>query len=101
MRLAPRLLLAFGLLAPLSVLPLGYFLREDRRESETRRFEQEVAAACEGVVAEIKRQAESDRKLIAGACESGELVDRVFLSLEAGTLDEWRLALSRIVPEER
>jgi len=102
MRLAPRLVLAFGFVSALSVAGLGYVLREDRRESETRRFNAEVEGACERVVAEIGRQAESDRKLIAGACQSGELVDRALLSLEAGTLsDERRLSLSRIVPEER
>jgi signal transduction histidine kinase len=77
-------------------------MREDRRETETRRFEQEVRGACDRVVAEIRRQAESDRKLVAGACQSGELVDRALIWLEAGTLgDDRRLALSRLVPEER
>ena len=102
MRLAPRLVLAFGLVAALSVAGLGGILREDRRASETKRFEQEVRGACERVAAEIQRQAESDRKLVAGACQSGELVDRALIWLEARTLDdERRLALSRLVPEER
>jgi two-component system, NtrC family, nitrogen regulation sensor histidine kinase NtrY len=102
MRLAPRLVLAFGFVATLSVAGLGYRMREDRRESETRRFEQEVSSACERVVAEIGRQGESDRKLIAGACQSGELVDRWAIWLEAGTLDDGRrLSLSSIVPLER
>ena len=61
-----------------------------------------MSGACDRVVAEIGRQAESDRKLVAGACQSGELVDRALIWLEAGTLDdERRLSLSRIVPEER
>ena len=102
MRLAPRLVLWFWLIASLSVGGLGYFVREDRRESETARFQQEVRSACDRVVAEIERQAESDRKLVAGACKSGELVDRAMIWLAAGTLnDERRLSLSRIVPEER
>jgi signal transduction histidine kinase len=102
MRLAPRLLLAFGFVAALSVVGLGYLVREDRRASETRRFDEEVASACRRVVAEIERQGESDRKLVAGACQSGELVDRALISLEAGKLDEpSRLALSSLVPEER
>jgi hypothetical protein len=101
-RLAPRLVLAFGFVATLSVAGLGYVVREDRRESETKRFDQEVKSACDRVVAEIGRQAESDRKLVGGACQSGELVDRALIWMEAGTLDdERRLALSRIVPEER
>ncbi|HLK41198.1 MAG TPA: ATP-binding protein [Polyangiaceae bacterium] len=102
MRLAPRLFLAFGSVAALSVFGLGYSVREDRRERETRRFEQEVRSACDRVVAELGRQAESDRLLVAGACQSGELVDRALIWLEARTLDdERRLALSRLVPEER
>lgn len=102
MRLAPRFVLAFGFVATLSVAGLGYVVREDRRESETKRFDEEVSRACDRVVAEIQRQAESDRKLVGGACQSGELVDRALIWLEAGTLDdEKRLSLSRLVPEER
>ncbi len=102
MRLAPRLVIAFGLVATLSVAGLGYVVREDRRESETARFEHEVGSACHRVTDEIARQGESDRKLIAGACQSGELADRALIWMEAGTLDsERRLALSRLVPEER
>jgi two-component system nitrogen regulation sensor histidine kinase NtrY len=102
MRLAPSLFLAFGFVSTLSVAGLGWIMREGQRESETRRFEQEVRGACDRVVAEIRRQAESDRKLVGGACQSGELVDRALIWLEAGTLDDpRRLALSRLVPEER
>jgi two-component system nitrogen regulation sensor histidine kinase NtrY len=102
MRLAPRLVLAFGFVAALSVAGLGYVVREDQRATETQRFGKELFGACERVVAEIGRQAESDRKLVAGACQSGELVDRALIWLEAGALDdERRLALSRLVPEER
>ena len=102
MRLAPRLVLAFGFVATLSIAGLGGIMREDRRQSETKRFEQEVRNACDRVVAELQRRAESDRKLITGACQSGELVDRALIWLESGTLDDSRrLALSRLVPEER
>jgi signal transduction histidine kinase len=102
MRLAPRLVIAFGLVATLSVAGLGWVVREDRRASETRRFEREVASACDRLVAEISRQGESDRKLVAGACQSGELVDRALIWSEGRALDdERRLALSRLVPEER
>src|SRR5258708_9323640 len=101
MRLAPRLVLAFGFVATLSVAGLGYVVREDRRESETKRFDQEVRSACDRVVVEIGRQAESDRKLVGGACQSGELVDRALIWMEKGALDDARLSLSRIVPEER
>jgi signal transduction histidine kinase len=101
MRLAPRLVLAFGFVATLSVTGLGWKLRQDRVESETQRFEHEVHAACDRIVAEVARQAESDRKLVAGACQSGELVDRALIWVEAGLDDPRRLALSRLVPEER
>jgi two-component system nitrogen regulation sensor histidine kinase NtrY len=102
MRLAPQLVLAFGLVAVASVAGLGLALRWDRHESETQRFDDEVKSACKRVVAELGRQGESDRKLIAGACQSGELVDRALIWMQAGTLDdERRLALSRLVPEER
>src|SRR6202030_3793161 len=59
MRLAPRLVLAFGFVATLSVTGLGYVVREDRRATETRRFDDEVASACRRVVAELERQGES------------------------------------------
>ncbi|HEY8088706.1 MAG TPA: ATP-binding protein [Polyangiaceae bacterium] len=102
MRLAPRFVLAFGFVATLSVVGLGYVVREERRESETKRFDDEVRGACDRVIAEIGRQAESDRRLVAGACQSGELVDRALIWLEASSLDDdRRLSLSRIVPEER
>ena len=101
MRLAPRLVLAFGFVAALSVSGLGYVVREDRRESETVRFDHEVGRACTRVRDELLRQAESDRKLVAGACQSGELVDRTFVAMEAGELDTRRLALAALVPRER
>ena len=43
MRLAPRLVLAFGFVSALSVAGLGYVLREDRRQSETQRPPKEFA----------------------------------------------------------
>src|SRR5579883_2609845 len=101
MRLAPRLVLAFGFVAALSVAGLGYFVREDRRQQEAARFDTEVRSACDRVVDEIKRQAESDRKLVAGACQAGELVDRTFVAMEADQLDMRRLALAALVPKER
>jgi two-component system nitrogen regulation sensor histidine kinase NtrY len=102
MRLFLRFVLAFAFVVIGTVLGLGWKLRNERRDSETSRFGAEVKSACDRVVAEIGRQAESDRKLVAGACQSGELVDRAALWSEAGSLDdERRLSLSRIVPEER
>ncbi len=101
MRLAPQLVLAFGFVATLSVAGLGWKLREDRVRGETERFEHEVHTGCDRIVAEIARQAESDRKLIASTCQSGELVDRALIWVDSGLDDPRRLALSRLVPEER
>ncbi len=102
MRLFLRFVLAFTFVVIGTVLGLGWEVRTERRDSETRRFEAEVRSACDRVVAEIGRQGESDRKLITGVCQSGELVDRAVIWTAAGTLDdERRLSLSRLVPEER
>ena len=101
MRLAPRLVLAFGFLAAVSTAGLGTVVREERRRDETQRFDDEVSSACTRVRDEIARQAESDRKLIAGACQSGELVDRTLVAIENGGLDDRRLALAALVPKER
>jgi signal transduction histidine kinase len=49
----------------------------------------------------VKRQAESDRKLVSGACHAGELVDRTLVALEAGEIDERRLGIAALVPGER
>ena len=101
MKLAPRLVIAFGVLAALSTAGLGIVVREDRRHDETERFDDEVRSACARVAGEVQRQAESDRKLVAGACQSGELVDRAIVAIDRGELDDRRLALSALVPKER
>jgi len=101
MRLGPQLVLAFGFVATLSVAGLGWKLRQDRVSEETERFAHEVRTACDRIVTEMARQGESDRKLVANACQSGELVDRALVWVESGLDDPRRLALSRLVPEER
>ena len=101
MKLAPRLVIAFGFLAAVSTGGLGFAVREERRREETARFADEVKSACASVSEEIRRQTESDGKLISGACHSGELVDRTLVAMEAGELDERRLALSALVPGQR
>ena len=101
MRLAPRLILSFVFLAAVSSAGLGVALREDRRRDETERFDSEVRSACARVASEAQRQAEGDRKLVAGACQSGELVDRALVAMDSGDLDERRLALAALVPKER
>jgi two-component system nitrogen regulation sensor histidine kinase NtrY len=102
MRLAPRLVLAFGGLTALSTAGLGFTLREELRRDGSDRFGRDVAAACDSVKTEVIRQAESDRKLVAAACQSGELVDRVITWMESGELANQRVSLgTTLVPNER
>lgn len=102
MRLAPRLVLAFGTLTALSTAGLGFTLREQLRRDGSDRFGRDVAAACESVKAEVIRQAESDRRLVASACQSGELVDRVATWMESGELSSQRVSLgTTLVPNTR
>lgn len=101
MRLAPRLVLAFGFLAAVSTAGLGVVVREQLRRDRTVRFDEEVRSACSRVASEVARQGENDRRLVVSACQSGELVDRTLLALEAGELDARRPALAALVPTER
>ncbi len=102
MRLAPQLVLAFGFLTALSTGGLGLTLRQELRQDESDRFARDVRSACEGVKSEVARQAESDRKLISAACQSGELVDRVITWTENGELDHERVSLgATLVPNTR
>jgi signal transduction histidine kinase len=102
MRLAPRLVLAFGTLTAFSTLGVGAALRIELRRDGTDRFNRDVSAACESVKAEVIRQAESDRKLVSAACQSGELVDRVITWMESGELTNQRVSLgTTLVPNAR
>ncbi len=101
MRLAPRLVLAFGFVAAVSTAGLGAVIREQRVQEETASFDREVRSACLRVRDEVARQASSDRKLLSGACDGGELVDRTLVAIEAGELDDRRVALAALVPGER
>jgi signal transduction histidine kinase len=101
LRLAPRLALTFGLLAAVSTAGVGLAVRYRLADRETKRFQREVRGVCDRVIAEVKRQAEADQKLIMGACQSGSLVDHTVIELDRGALDEWRRSLSVVVAEER
>ncbi len=101
MRLAPRLVIAFGAVAVLCVGGLGAALREDRRARETSRFDDEVKSACSRVADEISLQAERDQKLVKGACQSGALAVRALIAIESGELADRRVALAALVPAER
>ncbi len=101
MRLTPRFVLALGLLVTVTTAGLGIALREEQRQRETARFDDEVQSACSRVVAEVVRQSDADRRLLGGACKSGELVDRTLVSMEAGSLDSRRISLAALIPDER
>jgi two-component system, NtrC family, nitrogen regulation sensor histidine kinase NtrY len=99
MRLAPRFVIAFGLLASASTAGLGLLLRDERRQSESVRFDEEVQAACKRVASEVKTQADTAERVLAGACNSSELVDRTLMWVEAG--DDRRVSLGQLVRSER
>ena len=99
MKLAPRSLLYFGLLASISTGALGWALREDRRASETARFADDVQQACTRVKDDIQAQATTDMSVLRGACDSGELVDRTLVAAEAG--EDRRVMLGQLVPQTR
>ena len=101
MRLAPRLALTFGLLAAVSTAGVGLAVRTRLADKETSRFQREVRGVCDRVVDEIRRQGEADHTLISGACQSGELVERVGIALDRGELDERRTGFSEIVRTQR
>jgi signal transduction histidine kinase len=97
LRLAPRLALTFGLLAAVSTAGVGQAVRARLADKETSRFQREVRGICDRVGYEIRRQGEADHTLITGACQSGELVERVGIALDRGELDERRTSFSEIV----
>jgi len=100
-RLAPRLAITFGLLAAVSTAGVGLAVRTRLAQRETTRFQTEVAEICDRIVDEVKRQGEADQTLIAGACQGGELVDRVGIAVDRGELAERRPGYSEIVRGER
>ena len=101
MRLAPRLALTFGLLAAVSTAGVGLAVRTRLADKETTRFQGEVRDICDRLVDELKRQGEADHTLVAGACQSGLLVERVGIAIDRGELDDRRTAFSEIVRTER
>lgn len=101
MRLAPRLALTFGLLAVVSTAGVGLSVRQRLFEKETLRFRREVTSVCDRVTDELRRQGDADQTLIDGACQNGELVDRVGIAVDRAELSERRTGFSSIVPAER
>lgn len=101
MRLAPRLALTFGLLAAVSTAGVGLAVRTLLADKETLRFQDDVKGVCARLVDEIRRQGEADHTLIAGSCQSGELVERVGIASDRGDLDERRTSFSELVRNQR
>ncbi len=101
MRLAPRLAITFGLLAAVSTAGVGLAVRTRLAARETTRFQNEVGGVCARIAAEVQRQGEADQTLIAGACQGGEIVDRVGIALDLGQLDERRPGYSEVVRGQR
>lgn len=101
MRLAPRLVLAFGLLVSLSVAGLGTVLRQEQVQDATALFDAQVKHACERVALEVEREGQRDQKLLGAACHSGELVDRVQITLDRGDFSEHRMRFAQLVPPQR
>jgi two-component system nitrogen regulation sensor histidine kinase NtrY len=100
-RLAPRLALTFGLLAAVSTAGVGLAVRTLLADKETLRFQDDVKGVCDRLVDEIRRQGEADHTLIAGSCQSGELVERVGIAIDRGDLDERRTSFSELVRNQR
>jgi signal transduction histidine kinase len=101
MRLAPRLVFAFGFLAAAAALGLGVSLREERRNEATATFDQQVQAACVTVARAISDEGDRDRRLIGNACQDGELAGSLLTVLERGDLDANRLRFVKRVPRLR
>lgn len=101
MRLALRLALTFGLLAAASSILVGIAVRYSLAAGATARFQADVKGVCERIATEVKRQGEADQALITGACQSGELVERVAVAFDTGEIDERRTGFSQIVRGER
>jgi signal transduction histidine kinase len=89
------------LLAAVSTAGVGLAVRTRLAEKETTRFQNEVKGVCDRLVDELKRQGEADHTLIAGSCQSGELVERVGMAMDRGALDERRTRFSELVRNQR
>jgi len=89
------------LLAAVSTAGVGLAVRTRLAEKETTRFQNDVKRVCDRLVDEMKRQGEADHTLIAGSCQSGELVERVGIAMDRGDLDERRTSFSELVRNQR
>lgn len=99
MTLAQRLLLAVGTLSLLTIIALGFGVREAWHRSEEQRFHDQFAQALEPLGRELADELEGLPLLSEPLCRHDPLVDSALAGLEAGDLDQRRLAISVRVPE--
>jgi signal transduction histidine kinase len=97
--LAQRLLLAVGALSLATIFALGFGVREAWRRSEAQRFREQFAQALEPLGRELSDELEGLPLLIEPLCRHDPLVDSALVGLEAGDLDQRRLAISVRAPE--
>ncbi|HEY4102410.1 MAG TPA: hypothetical protein VGM44_00905, partial [Polyangiaceae bacterium] len=99
MTLAQRLLLAVGALSLATIFALGFGVREAWRRSEEQRFREQFAQAMEPLGRELSDELEGLPLLTEPLCRHDPLVDSALVGLEAGDLDQRRLAISVRAPE--
>ncbi|HKO49704.1 MAG TPA: ATP-binding protein [Polyangiaceae bacterium] len=99
MTLAQRLLLAIGALSLATIIALGFGVREAWHRSEEQRFRDQFAQALEPLGRELADELEGLPLLSEPLCRHDPLVDSALVGLEAGDLDQRRLAISVRVPE--
>lgn len=97
--LAQRLLLAIGALSLATIVALGFGVREAWHRSEEQRFRDQFAQALEPLGRELADELEGLPLLTEPLCRHDPLVDSALVGLEAGDLDQRRLAISVRVPE--
>lgn len=97
--LAQRLLLAIGALSVATIVALGFGVREAWHRSEEQRFRDQFAQALEPLGRELADELEGLPLLTEPLCRHDPLVDSALVGLEAGDLDQRRLAISVRVPE--
>jgi len=97
--LAQRLLLAIGALSLATIIALGFGVREAWHRSEELRFRDQFAQALEPLGRELADELEGLPLLTEPLCRHDPLVDSALVGLEAGDLDQRRLAISVRVPE--
>lgn len=99
MTLAQRLLLAIGALSLATIIALGFGVREAWHRSEEQRFRDQFAQALEPLGRELADELEGLPLLSEPLCRHDPLVDSALVGLEAGDLEQRRLAISVRVPE--